>query len=228
MADLDCAINALLKQWKTKRSYKAFIADGIVSEEEYAKPHVLFVLREKNDPNPGDLREQLRTYGCVGKTWNNVARWTKALLDREEIYPKEIDRIPWLRKTAAINIKKEGGGSRAKWNEITDAAAEDREEIRQEITLCDPDIIIGCGLGNAVLLKEYVFGNSASDWKDDLTSLSFQRKWQYYTVQINGKTVPVIDFCHPQVTNLEGRRGHAHLFEPLYRDMLHIKDFFSI
>lgn len=40
------------------------------------------------------------------------------------------------------------------------------------------------------------------------------------------KRIPIISFCHPQVTNLEGVRGHEKLFVPLYRDMLHIREMF--
>ena len=40
------------------------------------------------------------------------------------------------------------------------------------------------------------------------------------------KRIPIISFFHPQVTNLEGVRGHEKLFVPLYRDMLHIREVF--
>lgn len=40
------------------------------------------------------------------------------------------------------------------------------------------------------------------------------------------KRIPIISFCHPQVTNLEGVSGHEKLFVPLYRDMLHIREMF--
>lgn len=40
------------------------------------------------------------------------------------------------------------------------------------------------------------------------------------------KRIPIVSFCHPQVTNLQGARGHDILFEPLYRDMLHIREMF--
>lgn len=49
--------------------------------------------------------------------------------------------------------------------------------------------------------------------------------WYYFT-EMSGKRIPVISFCHPQVTNLEGCRGHERLFAPLYRDMLHIRELF--
>ena len=40
------------------------------------------------------------------------------------------------------------------------------------------------------------------------------------------KRIPIISFCHPQVTNLEGVREHEKLFVPLYRDMLYIRELF--
>ena len=40
------------------------------------------------------------------------------------------------------------------------------------------------------------------------------------------KRIPIVSFCHPQVTNLQGARGHDKLFEPLYQDMLHIREMF--
>ncbi len=223
-------INELLKRWKANPNYhfNAFIDDGIVSPPDYASPHILFVLREKNDSSPCDLRENLGTYGCKWQTWNNIGRWTKALLDGSEEYPRAIDRVPYLRKIAAININKDGGGPRTDKTKLRNAAEMQHREILEEINLCDPHIIICCGLGTAELLKEYVFTDDASAWMSDLSSQFFKRTWYYYTVSIDEKTVPVIDFCHPQVTNLEGKRGHDDLFEPLYRDMVHIKSFFAI
>lgn len=55
-------------------------------------------------------------------------------------------------------------------------------------------------------------------------SKSFQRDWWYYYTNINEKRVPVISFCHPQVTDLEGNRGHEKLFMPLYRDMFYVRE----
>lgn len=90
------------------------------------------------------------------------------------------------------------------------------KRILDEIYLCDPDIIICCGLtasgitGNATLLKDYVLPNS-TEW-NSFRSISFDRDWWYYFTEINGKSIPIISFCHPQVTNLEGCRGHERLF----------------
>lgn len=102
--------------------------------------------------------------------------------------------------------------------------------IYEELCLCDPGIIICCGLtasgitGNATLLKDHVLPVS-TEWSS-FRSKTFDRDWWYYFAEINEKQVPVISFCHPQVTNLKNARGHERLFVPLYRDMLHIRKLF--
>lgn len=47
----------------------------------------------------------------------------------------------------------------------------------------------------------------------------------YFKASVNGRTVPVVSFCHPQVTTMAGLRGHQ-LFELLYKDMQHIRKVF--
>ena len=129
-----------------------------------------------------------------------------------------------------MNLKKEGGTSRTAGTDLLQAVQTQHEMIREEICLCDPDIIICCGLtasgilGNATLLKSHVF-QSSTEW-ESFRSKTFDREWWYYFAEVNGKQVPVISFCHPQVTNLEGARGHDDLFEPLYRDILCVREMF--
>jgi hypothetical protein len=78
----------------------------------------------------------------------------------------------------------------------------------------------------AALLYENVFCNTTE--LDKFKSISLDREWWYYFTEINGKNIPVISFCHPQVTNLCGRRGHENLFKPLYQDMLYIREKFIV
>lgn len=225
--------DTLFTQWQKEYPFKAFICDGIVDAEHYESPHILFILREMNRQTPGDLCWELRNNGSGWKTWNNIGRWTKALLDGCEEYPRDMSqskRKEQLRRIAVMNIKKEGGGKRSNGKELLDAVRSQKEQIETEIFLCNPDIIICCGLpsagieGTAKLLKEDVF--SASSLWEGLSSETFGREWQYYNADIYGKQVPVIAYCHPQVTNLEGNRGHEKLFMPLYRDMLLIRKLF--
>lgn len=222
---------ALFEQWKEKYEFKAFIRDGIVDVLKYEKPHVLFVLRDMNKDTEGDLRSDLKECGSGWRTWNNVGRWTKALLDGDEEYPRDMrkdKRIEQLCRIAAINLKKDGGGSRTNGEELKHAVETYKEMTYEEILLCEPDIIIACGLpavgieGNAVLLRA-VLPVCGDEYK--ISSTGLPREWSYYFANIGGKNVPVIGFCHPQATCLDKKRGHE-LFKILYRDMLTVREKF--
>lgn len=222
-------IEELLDMWKNEysTSIKLFIKDGVICHEEYSEPHVLFIMRDMNTGAEVDLREELRQWGSGWKTWNNAARWAHALLTGDNIYPHEIDRCAEMRKVAVINIKKEAGGSRAFKKELQEAAAQYGTYTLREIELCDPKIIICGGFGNATILKDYIFKDLAGEWLE-IYSDEFDCTWWYYFATINGRQVPVINFCHPQVTHFKGKRGHDDLFAPLYRDMLNFRKFFNI
>ena len=225
--------DALFIKWKSKYDFNAFIRDGIVDSEHYDSPHILFVLRDMNCQSERDLCADLRNDGSGWKTWNNIGKWTKALLDGDEEYPQDMStakRVEQLKRIAVMNLKKEGGVSRTAGNELLEAVQAQHEMIYEEICLCNPGIIICCGLtasgitGNATLLKEYVLPISTK-W-ESFRSKTFDRDWWYYFTEINEKQVPVISFCHPQVTNINGFRGHEKLFIPLYRDTLYIRELF--
>ena len=220
-------IDELLDTWRNKfsDSIEIFIKDGIVCQEEYSDPHILFVMRDTNVSKEVDLREDLREWGSGWKTWNNAARWAVALLTGNIDYPFEIDRRSEMRKVAVINIKKKAGGARAYKEELQEAAKQYGMFTLREIELCDPSIIICGGFGNADILKDHVFGELASEWKK-IPAVHFEATWWYYFATINGKQIPVISFCHPQVCNFKGKRGHADLFEPLYREMLNFRKVF--
>lgn len=220
-------IDSLLDAWRetAKDRIKLFIDDGIICGEEYATPHILFAMRDMNTSDPISLRDDLRTRGSGWKTWNNAARWVHALLTGDEEYPVSIDRRAEMRKAAVINLKKEAGGSRANKKELAEAVKTDASYILREIEICSPDIIICGGFGNAGLLKDHVFCSLAGEWME-LPAQHFHHNWSYFLARVNGKTIPVISFCHPQVTVFKGRRGHQDLFEPLYREMLHIRRHF--
>ena len=219
-------MESLFNEWQQKYPFSAFIKDGIVDIKKYESPHILFVLRDMNCSVPNDLCENLRTYGSGAKTWCNVGRWIKALLDSNEEYPYEMSspkRIEQISRVAVMNIKKEGGTARAEGKSLVSFAREQKEMILKQIEICDPDIIICCGQGmknapsNAVILEKEVFGINA-DWYK-IPSYALPRDWHYFYTEINGRKVPVVSFCHPQVTNLCGKRGHEALFKPLYQDM---------
>ena len=221
------SIEDLLDLWKTEYndSIKIFVKDGIICDEEYSEPHVLFIMRDMNTGKEVDLREEIREWGSGWKTWNNAARWAQALLTGNEEYPRDIDRREQMRKVAVINIKKEAGGARASRQELIVAASTYGSYTLRQIELCDPEIIICGGFGNADLLKDYVFKELSSEWKKH-PAAHFDATWWYYYATINEKQIPVISFCHPQVSNFKGKHGHTDLFEPLYREMLNFRKIF--
>lgn len=71
------------------RNGPAFTIDGVVDEKEYInqKTKILYVLKEGNWEECDDRWElkaslqDVETNGRHWRTWNNIVRWTKALLE---------------------------------------------------------------------------------------------------------------------------------------------------
>lgn len=221
----ECEKN-LFEQWRQERGYKYFISDGVLDENEWNKQNykILFVLKEANWENANaDLCEFLLSESSptYWRTWNNIARWTKALLEKGE-YPRHVsnsDKSYWLRKIAFMNLKKVGGDAVAENETIWDYASADREYLKKQIDLYSPDIIICCGRGNgknADILHDVVLEkNQVSDWCKPIT----EGKYNYFIVNVNNKSVPVVSFYHPQM------RGGHEKFKKCYEDMIMIGEF---
>lgn len=213
----------LFARWKTERGYKYFISDGIIDESEWNKQSckILFVLKEANWENGNaDLCEFLLSESSPSywKTWNNVARWTKALLERGE-YPRYVsksDKSYWLRKVAVMNLKKVGGDAVAENETIREYAEKDKVYLKKQIELYNPDIIICCGRGvgkNADILHDIVFDSSqVSEWQEPIT----KSKYNYFVASISNKKVPIVSFYHPQM------RGGHEKFKRHYEEMIEI------
>lgn len=195
----------------------SFITDGIVCPEEWFKKdnkfRPLFLLKEAYDTNGKGfdlIKEQLATEDKLSGTWIYVTDWTWGLfnttakviadyskapscLGKKEGYDKYNNEM--LRKIAVINCKKSGGKSKSKYEEILGYADFDREELKREIEICDPTIII-CGYTATAL--EYILKSD-----EDLTRYNFREKQGrnsnlYYHIELNGHDVLVIDYYHPQ------------------------------
>ena len=212
----------LFSAWKEKQGYEYFISDGVFNEEELNKQkyRILFVLKEANWENAtADLCELLLSEKSSGywKTWNNIARWTKAILEGDD-YPRYVsksDKTYWLKKIIAMNLKKVGGDEHAENETIYSFAQNDRVYLKQQIELYNPDIIICCGRGtgkNADILHDVVFEkDEVSDWQEPIL------KYNYFLAKVNNKeNVPVVSFYHPQM------RGSHQLFEKRFEEMKYI------
>ena len=86
----------LFEQWKKQQEYSYFISDGVFDEDEWNRQDykILFVLKEANWENGNaDLCKYLLSEpkSSYWKTWNNIARWTKAILIGGE-YPERVTK----------------------------------------------------------------------------------------------------------------------------------------
>lgn len=170
------------------------IDDGVADEEEYltAKYKIMYVLKEVNGGRGWSLREFIREGGRA-QTWDNIARWTEAILSLDEEKPWsywenecETRRKTILKKICAINLKKTSGGHTSHTEEVYQAALDNSDILRKQLLLYHPDIIICCGTEKAFV--DACYKNREPDWK--MTSRGI---WYF----VDEGTV-VISFAHPE------------------------------
>ena len=189
-------------KWKEKYGISVFAKDGIVSEESYEG--ILFILKDVNNAKPGeeiDLRESLVTRTDEGKTWYNVARWTTALLDDNE-YTDLASKMnsdiqhEQMKRVAVMNIKKEAGGSSVSYSTIREYAENQKEELLKEIILCNPRMIIACGVGLKSAIESIVGKISLCE---DVPMMEAVKTAVLGTACVNGKDIPIAIYRHPAV-----------------------------
>ncbi len=191
----------LFRKWKAGRT--GFAPDGVVSEKDYlnSDPKIVFILKEVNDPGSEgwDLRDYLwKGADKGGTTWNNVARWAYGIRNRKSFqrwknfpYVDIEFRTEELKNICAMNLKKEPGGGRTKYQELVDATKKDSKFIRKQYALYDADITI-CGGGHTgELFKGVVREDNDKEWKKKKEIPHF---WWYET----SANKYVVSAPHPQ------------------------------
>lgn len=222
-------LNNLFERWSAEKPCNIFMKDGIVCEENYEG--VLYILKDVNNAKPdelNDMRIDVQESCDGGRTWFNVARWTSALLDGKSFEQFEYDKKlaygkddhtfqhVQMRRAAVVNLKKEAGKSCANDNEINRFACEHKEYLREEIEICDPKMIVVCGVGIFKGAKN-VLGNLVPIQKER-PKFELAQNWEIATATLNGKTFPVVQFRHPSTGCNK---------EKSYNDMLKIRDFIA-
>lgn len=131
----------LFKKWKMDQKYDTFVNDGVFSPEQWEKEKIkiIFFMKEPNWEGDGDLIEWILSEKSptYWKTWNNIARWTKALLEGGD-YLKSVDKKEktyWLSRVGFINIKKVGGGSKSDNDVIREYAKDDSKFLFEQLNL---------------------------------------------------------------------------------------------
>jgi hypothetical protein len=163
--------NELFKRWKP-RIDGGFFSDGVPFPDDYEKSAIrtVFVLREPNFKKSErgvslDLREHLQkadesnwwvqrlSYLCAGITrcWNGTC---------DSAPSDSPSPVKDLRPFGFIQLKKSPGGGRSICEELRHVATRDKDLIREQLKIYEPQIIIACGLGGCStfrLLRDTVF-----------------------------------------------------------------------
>lgn len=197
----------LFRDWKRKKpengidhGNNVFVSDGVVCPERWFSQEIrpLFLLKEAyNWKSEGDLiRDHLLTDEAMKKdhiTWRRVTQWTRGILNTTEniICPfcENSGNLrfgnEYLQQIAAVNIKKSNGKSTSDDADILAYARYDREELRKQISLIDPTVII-CGY-TCDYLSEILECDIKAERNQNL----------YYFISLNGHDVIVLDYWHP-------------------------------
>lgn len=215
------------EDWKKKYNISIFMKDGIVCEEKYE--NILFILKDVNNAKPddiNDMRISVQTSYDEGKTWFNIARWIAALLDSKS-YSELLEIVKceylgdWhkfqheqLKRAAIMNLKKEAGGASVTDATIKQVAKEQIDELIREVVACDPKMIVVCGVGIFEVAKAVL--GKVSTISGKRPELEMASQWEIGTIDLNNKTVPIIQFRHPS-TGCDAEKS--------YNDMLKIKKY---
>lgn len=154
------AHNELLDRWSAEENHvgKGFIRDGIIDpiRWESSSCKVLLLLKEAYDaPDKTegfDLCELLRDkwQGPKNNIWWNAAYWCHAAQSLDCPPPLPSDDASYnaaknaLLASSIVNIKKSSGRSSSDNEDLKSYANKDKEYIRKQIELINPQIVI-CG-----------------------------------------------------------------------------------
>lgn len=145
-----------------------------------------------------DLRKFL-SEGVRPKTWDNVTRWVRGIQNlpsiREWSFYEKITRDcrkETLKSIVAMNLKKSPGGATTEPKALAAAAGADKDYIRRQYSLYDPDITICGGTGVDELFRKAV--GHRMKWQETTRGVRwYERKARKY----------VVSFSHP-AANVKG------------------------
>lgn len=177
-----------------RQQVPAAVCDGVIDEKSFlsARYRIVYVLKEVNGGENWDLRDFVYRGGRA-QTWDNVARWTQAILSWETDFSweemqqnREERRKRELKKIAAVNLKKTSGGYTSDGREIYEAARLNSELLKKQLNIYHADFIILCGTESAFM---------ASCYQDRKITWKMTKRGIWYFID-NGTVV--ISFSHPE------------------------------
>lgn len=171
-------LDELFQTWKKEKLYnnKDFTEDGVHNEEEYERttPKILFITKEPNHENILlDQRVQdfkawfdLKTLVSLGTFAYHISEWSHGLINDFPLHNTITyqQRHEAISKIAFMNIKKSNGNSEAISERIMLHACTYQDNIRKQIMIIEPDLII-LGLWHK-FIQFPIFNEWNVEWKD--------------------------------------------------------------
>ena len=211
-------LNELFTEWKRNiEEADRMCRDGIVCEKRYEKtdPQLLFVTKEPNlAVGPGfDFREWWSSEPVQYGFSKRLCEWSYGVQNRfpplSEFDQDKSNESAAIRSISFMNLKKVGGSGSADPEVIRSYADRDKELLRRQIEIIDPDVIVG-GIGRDSRLWSFLFPDIIlQDCGFDIEVARVGR-------------VRVIDFYHPSYPipramsySLLGRVFHSRIFTEL-------------
>lgn len=150
-------LDELFDLWENRHlsgNYHHFIRDGIVDEswwlQEQRVPKICFFLKEaRTQEKHYDLTDDLRARE-PWRLWQRVAIWTQAIqaaFSCERAYDDEKLKLKShtaIKQISVVNVKKSDGKNTSNDKDLLDFAERDKDLLKQELELINPDIIV-CG-----------------------------------------------------------------------------------
>lgn len=216
-------IDKLFTEWKNKpesadicHKNNIFVSDGVVCPEKWFHQEIrpLFLLKEaySGASDWSLLHDHLLLKNKkMSHLWSTICRWTEGLLNTTSatipIFQSELGYQDYgnetLKQIAVVNVKKSNGKRSSKMEEINRYADYDKDELRHELELCDPTIIV-CS---------YTISSLNIIMQKDIKAV-YNDNW-FYWIELNKHPVLVIDYYHPanQYPDLLNYYGLMHIYQ---------------
>ena len=152
-------IDHLLDEWAKEFSTgNKFIRDGIINEELFSKSKIkiLFIAKEPNSRNhtneiAWDFRNWWQEPNLKYSFSQTLDLWAYGLLNN---FPEIVEpRENCLSQVAFMNVKKNCGGAETSRDQMLSAINMNREFVKKQIALIQPEIIITCFSADHSLVK---------------------------------------------------------------------------
>lgn len=149
------------------------------------RPRTVFLVKESNN-NPGEDYRDWHWSERQGRMTfkNSIALWYEGLLSTTAAHLPTLKDLRQEREIftehpcVIVNVKKTSGGSKSSWNDILRFAEKHAQQLRKQLNLYEPDIIVCCG--------------STDNEQNGQRMLNIAKKYLYPESDFD----KINDFCH--------------------------------